>query len=213
LFFGAARPHQQPAASSQQPAASSQQPAASSSARPPIDWIRLHAHLTTTGRRWGWSTPEAEDFASEAIVRTLRALGATPDRSVGEVWMHAKTTCRHLAASQARASSRRPRADWICVDPAARAATEGNSAPARGPAHAIVHYLLQTTSGTQNALLMLLLECPDTTNADVASTLGVSIRAVELARQTIRIKTARAIADGTLPQIRSTTFGPERPSP
>lgn len=208
-----ARRLQQRCSSAQRDHTSSQQPAASAAARAPIDWLRLHAHLTTTGRRWGWSTPEAEDFASEAIVRTLRALGATPDRSVGEVWMHAKTTCRHLAASQARASSRRPRADWICVDPAARAATEGNSAPTRGPAHAIVHYLLQTTSGTQNALLMLLLECPDTTNAEVASTLGISIRAVELARQAIRIKTARAIADGTLPQIRTTTFGLERPSP
>lgn len=160
-----------------------------------FDWAALLRHLTWTARRRGWFAI-AEDLASEAIERTIAALGPTPTRSHAAVWCFASTTCNRLivdavrdrdrsGAGTAASSDACDEIEWRRVDPAAT--TNDDS---RGYFLRTLHAVCR---GTQRRILHLLQDRP-ITNAEMAAELGLSRRAIELARHAIRAKAERIFA-------------------
>lgn len=167
-----------------------------------VDWAALQRHLTWTARRRGFRAI-AEDLASEAVVRTIVALGPTPTRSHAAVWCFALTTCNRLIVDTLR--NRDTAGDGTAARSDAFDEIEGRVDPAAATNDDSRGYFLRTLHavcrGTQRRILHLLQD-RSITNAEMATELGLSRRAIELARHAIRAKAERIFAD---------SFGRARP--
>jgi DNA-directed RNA polymerase specialized sigma24 family protein len=166
-----------------------------------IDWSQLAELLRRMMLARRQLECDAEDFASEAIAVTLAWLGGStqPER---RIWSYAITTCRKRLAS----AIRDPRNTLHSIGSFDEFTDDRN--PDRGRddgerlAKAELEALAQNLKGTARRVLRLLQEWPHT-NVELATRLGVTVRAVEMARQTIRAR-----GDGIL----ASSFGVDPPS-
>lgn len=143
-------------------------------------WLQVHQRLTASLLRWR-GVHEAEDVASEVVRRGLWHVDIVSE-PWPRVWVWAKTVARNVVRDRLRAESRRPRSLLVDLDlMASRELAEA----APSPSAQRLLGLVGEASGLRRRVLQELLTRIET-NEVLARRLGVTVRAVEKARQWIR---------------------------
>jgi DNA-directed RNA polymerase specialized sigma24 family protein len=145
---------------------------------------------------------DAEDFAGEAVATTVDWLGSATEVE-RRVWKYGITTCRRLLAYSLR-SVRVREVTRDSMDRLAdqRSVRSRHDCALSNDLSTSLATLLHRLRGTARDVLLMLQERP-WTNQEMAAALGVQLRTVELARQTIRERAG---------EIRADFFGVEPPS-
>jgi DNA-directed RNA polymerase specialized sigma24 family protein len=143
-------------------------------------WLQVHQRLTTSLAGWR-GVHEAEDVASEVVLRGLRHVDIVSE-SWPRVWVWAKTVAQNVVRDRLRAESRRPRSLLADLDGMASRELTG---VAPSPSAQRLLGLVGEASGLRRRVLQELLTSIET-NDVLARRLGVTVRAVEKARQWIR---------------------------
>jgi len=156
-------------------------------ARPPeAPWRRLWDSLFALVRRWGKQINDAEDIASEVVVRTLLHFG----RAVPwcELWAWAVRTARNLFVSLWRLSQRE-----VIADAEVESLLDGDRTADQAVFTDLCDRLEEQLSGAQRESFRLLLAGLSIEEAAVAR--GISSRACRACREEIREKACRTVGN------------------
>ena len=144
-------------------------------------WLVLRSDLERwIGRRFGPSV-DAGNVASEAMLIAMHNCPYCPVLAPKVVWAWMRSTAVHRIADSRRGSKRHTVEIHANLD---AWVSKVNGAGSRSSADLVVA-LRETARGASSSVLRLL-ESGMSRNADMARALGVSVRAVERARQRLR---------------------------
>lgn len=156
-----------------------------------VCWARLQRELSAWVARHCRPPIEADDIASETILRGWRQFGRQPAEPVGRVWTWCRTTARHLIVDEVRRALR-------CVLAAdaelLRLAAVAPLAQSNSLAIRAVEVLVGQSNPTERRVIELL-RCGATT-AEMAATVGVTVRTIERHRQALRRRLEQQFAAG-----------------
>lgn len=147
-------------------------------------WSKLRAWLSSWLRRRVWAPLDAEDIASETVLRALRTLGPAPAVAWAKLWSWAVRAARLVLVEAWREASRTEPLER--PDEAVRPQAAGsNSVPLW------LAELAEAATPAQRQILSLMSQGV-TKSQDLAAQLGCSLRVIERHRRGLRSTAASA---------------------